>query len=200
MDAAYNLEHERLLSDLRQTGFALQDIWDWVNGPAPVGSESILLSHLEYATSEKLVEGIARALTQKNFRNAVPALLQRFVRTSCDSARWAIANAIAYQPFPKHLWEDILAVAVDPKFGSGRQNLVWRLHRVKLPGVETTLLELVDDPDVDAFALMALKYCGSFETYETLRRIDPAGKSLLFKRELTKTVKRLEKRLQPPQR
>jgi hypothetical protein len=196
LDANYYPEHERLIGDLRQNGFVVEDIWDWVNGPAPAASESILLSHLEQVTSDRLAEAIARALTQKNFRNALPPLLRRFERTSSDGARWAIGNAIAFQPWPKNLWEKILSLAADPKFERGRRNLVWRLHRIKLPAVEPTLMQLVEDRDVDAFALIALRYCGSIETWKALETIDPAGRTVLFKRELKKIAKRLEERLQ----
>ena len=195
LDANYYPEHERLISDLRQNGFVVEDIWDWVNGPAPAASESILLSHLEHVTSDKLVEAIARALTQKNFRDALPALLRRFERTPSDGAGWAIGNAIAFQPWPKNLWEKILSLAADPRLG-GRENLVWRLHRIKLPAVEPTLIKLVEDRDVDAFALIALRYCGSIETWKALGRIDPTGRTVLFKRELKKIAKRLDERLQ----
>lgn len=196
LDANYYPEHERLIGDLRKNGFVVEDIWDWVNGPAPGASESILLSHLEQVTSDRLAEAIARALTQKNFRNALPTLLRRFERTSSDGARWAIGNAIAFQPWPKDVWENILTLAADPKFGRGRQNLVWRLHRIKLPAVEPTLIKLVEDRDVDAFALIALRYCGSIETWKALGTIDPTGRTVLFKRELKKIAKRLDERLQ----
>jgi hypothetical protein len=154
------------------------------------------VSHLEQVTSDDLAEAIARALTQKNFQNALPALLRRFERTSSDAARWAIGNAIAYHPWPKDLWEKILALAVDPKFGRGRQNLVWRLHRINLRVVEPRLITLVEDRDVDAFALIALRYCGSIETWKALETLDPTGRTPLFKRELAKIAKRLRERLE----
>ena len=196
LDANYYPEHERLISDLRQNGFVVEDIWDWVNGVTPVAAESILISHLERVTSDKLAEGIARTLTQKNFKNVLPALLRSFERTSSYGTGWVIGNAIALQPWPKNLWEKILSLAADPKFRRARQLLVWRLHRIKLPAVEPTLIKLVEDRDVDAFALIALRYCGSIETWKALGRIDPTGRSVLFKRELKKIAKRLEERLQ----
>ncbi|HEV7488153.1 MAG TPA: hypothetical protein VGQ65_20965 [Thermoanaerobaculia bacterium] len=197
LDANYYPEHDRLISDLRQNGFAVEDIWDWVNGLTPAGAESILISHLELDTSDRLVEAIARALTQKNFTNALPALLRRFERAREEyGTGWVIGNAIACQPWPKHLWETILSLAADPKFGRNRQMLVWCLHQIKLPAVEPTLIKLVDDQNVGAHALIALRRGGSIESWKTLRTVDPTGRSVLFKRELKKIAKRLDKRLQ----
>jgi hypothetical protein len=69
----------------------------------------------------------------------VPTLLDAFRTSADDSARWAIANAIAFLGFPKTSWNEILAIAADSTFGGGRQNLVLRLHRIKQPGLEKTL-------------------------------------------------------------
>jgi len=113
-----------------------------------------------------------------------------------DGAGWAIGNAIALQPWPENLWKTILSLATDPKFGIGRQMIVCRLHRIKLRVVEPTLITLVEDRDVDAFALAALRYCGSIETWKAMETIDTTGRTVLFKRELKKIAKRFEERLQ----
>lgn len=62
-DRTYAEEHAHLISDLAQIGLAIEDVWDWVNGPTPVAAAPVLLSHLDRVRSEKLVEAIARSLS-----------------------------------------------------------------------------------------------------------------------------------------
>lgn len=195
MDPAYEYEHAQLLGDLRRSGIEVSDIWSWANGSTPFAAEGVLVSYVERVTNERLREGIARALTQKPFQNAVPALLRAFRASTDDSTRWAISSAIAFHGFPRESWSDILALAADARFGRGRQNFVQRLHRIRLPGVESTLLALIDDPDVDAFAVMSLGHCGSPIAYRHLSGVALANRSALFKREVPKALKRLVRRL-----
>ena len=195
MDPAYDTQHAQLIADLRRAGHDISDLWEWVNGKAPDSAGVILVHHLRHATHERLREGIARALTQKSFKHAVPPLLEAFRTSRDDSTRWAIANAIAFLGFPKGCWDEVLEIAANPAFGRGRQNLVLRLHRIKLPVVEQTLLGLVDDEDVDAFAVTALGYCGTSNAYEVLRRLDGTARSPLFQRELPKAMLRIQERM-----
>jgi hypothetical protein len=187
-------QHELLVAELRRRGYQLTSIYDWVNGPAPVEAEEILLRHLASAVEPRTVEGIARALTQKGFRAAVPTLLRRFAEIEDNSARWAIANAIVYHGFNRTDWPVVLSYVVERRFGIGRQNLVWRLHRIKLPETETVLLSLIDDPDVDSFAVTALGRCGGREALERLRTVALKGRSKLMQREVPKAIRRLEVR------
>ena len=195
MDTDYDRQHAQLIADLRRAGHDVSDVWQWVNGRTPDSAGTILIHHLRLATHERLREGIARALTEKAFKHAVPALLELFQKSRDDSTRWAIGNAIAFLGFPKLYWNDVLRVVANPLYGRGRQNLVLRLHRIKLPIVEQTLLGLIDDADVDVFAVIALSYCGTSNAYEALSRLDVSARSPLFQREVPKALRRIQKRM-----
>jgi hypothetical protein len=54
---------------------------------------------------------------------------------------------------------------------------------------------MVDDPDVDAFAVRALSFCGSCATYEYLETVSVSERSVLFKRTLRAALPRLETKL-----
>jgi hypothetical protein len=88
-------EELALLNELAEAGYALGSIWDWVNAPvyAP-DALPILVRHLESAQDEKLVEGIARALSDRRYREAELALVRKFAEVETPSVRWAIGNAI----------------------------------------------------------------------------------------------------------
>jgi hypothetical protein len=114
-----NDEEDKLVRDLRAAGFRLSSIWDWVNSSdvSYVDAEPILLRHLASATDERLVEGIARSLTDKVFRQSLRPLIAKFPQVNNDSVRWAIADAICVIGFKKSDWQDILKLAADPKNG-----------------------------------------------------------------------------------
>lgn len=188
-------EHAALLADLHTAGFAPNSVYDWVNGSTPPAAEEILLAHLANATEPATVEGIVRALTQRGFKSAVPILVRKFGDVPEEHVRWAIANAIAYHGFRRTDWPQILKYAEDPRFGTGRQNLVAVLHRIKGPEVEALLIRLIQDPDVDAFAVMALGRCGGNRAREALQSLTLADRTPLMQREVPKAIKRIEARM-----
>jgi HEAT repeat protein len=122
-------------------------------------------------------------------------LLKKFVQVRGDGVRWAIANALVYLGFSRQSWDEILRLAADTSYGGGRQNLVKRLHRIKSPAVEPTLLSLLDDPDVDAFAASSLGRRGGQRALAKLQSLDLSGRSVLTKREVPKAIERLRRRL-----
>ncbi len=174
---------------------AVSSVWDLVNTPdTPYASAApILIRHLEVATDERLVEGIARALTNKAFRAAMPALIQQFRAVTNDAARWAIGNAIAAVAWKGHE-NAILELAANPAFGSGRQMLVWRLHRIKDRSVEPLLISLLGDPTVDAFAASALGYCGGRNALDALQSMNFSDRTLHTKKAVPKAIAKIEER------
>jgi hypothetical protein len=194
-DAHYRAELDALTVDLREHGFQIETVNDWASGRTPPAAESALIFWLEQSIREDTREVVVRMLTQKDFRNAVPALLRQFARSDSDSTRWSISNAVAHIGFSRQHWPDILRLVANPRFGRGRQNLVSVLHRVRLPETEGVLLGLLDDRDVDAFAVTALSYCGSYATCQHLRGLSLEGRSPLFQREVPKAIRRLERKL-----
>ena len=188
-------EHAALLADLHSAGFAPNSVDDWVNGATPAAAEEILLRHLSSATEPATVEGIVRALTQRGFKAAVPILVRKFGEVPEDHVRWAIANAVAYHGFRRADWPQLLEYAEDPRFGPGRQNLVAVLHRIKRPEVEGLLIRLIQDPDVDAFAVMALGRCGGNRARQALQSLALADRTPLMRREVPKAMKRIEARI-----
>ena len=188
-------EERALVLELREAGYQLDSIWDWVNKPSSLEAEEILARHLEKAKDETFVEGIARALSDPRFRTVTELLIKKFCEVESDTVRWAIGDSISRKRFTKDLWNDLLRIAADKSFGIGRQWIVARLHRIKRPGAEDLLLQLLEDEDVDAFAAGALRYCGGRQALEKLRSLDLTDRSPLMKRETAKAIKKLEAKL-----
>jgi hypothetical protein len=185
--AAIGPEERALLSELRSAGFKLSSIWDWVNMPSAryAEAEPVLRGHLERSKDERLVEGIARSLTNRAFLESGPALIQRFRDVQSASARWAIGNAIATIGF-RGIEDEVVGLVADPRYGTARQMLVLNLYRIRRPEVEKVLISLLGDPTVDGWAASALARCGGKGAIPSLESVDlskssPRGKSAIPK-------------------
>jgi len=194
-DNGFRQEATKLEAHLHDHGFIFESLNDWISGRTPSSAERPLIAWLERTSSDEIRDLIARILTQKGFVSALEPLMRAFRASGNDSTRWAIGNAISHIGFTKAHWHDILGLAADPRFGRGRQMIVDVLHRIKLPETEAVLVSLLDDRDVDAFALRALSYCGSYSAYERLRQMSVEERSPLFRQTLTTAIPRLERKL-----
>ena len=188
-------EELALLNELAGAGYALRSIWDWVNAPvyAP-DALPILIRHLERAQDENLIEGIARALSDRRYRKAERALVRKFAEVETSSVRWAIGNAITIVGF-RNSAEQILAYCANARFGPSRELLVGELYRIKRPEVEPLLLSLLDDPVLDYFAASALGRCGGHRSLERLEAMDLAGRSPRTRKKVPKVIARLRSKL-----
>ena len=188
-------EEDSLLADLESAGYSVASVWDWVNSPTPPGAIPILVSHLDRVEDENLVEALARALTTRGNRQALPALFSQFRRVRSPVVGWAIANAIVTIGFRLEHWPTVLELAAEPRYGLARQPLVQSLRHVRLPEVLAVLHGLLHEPEVAAFAAAALGYCGTDESHRHLAALDVSSGTPLLRREVGKALQRLEERL-----
>jgi len=185
-----------LLAELREAGFEVRSIWDWVNIPSAsyLEAEPILLWHLEHAQNEQLIAGIARSLTDRVFEKSRPVLLRRFRNVQKDSTRWAIGNAIATVGF-KGIEQQILELVADQEFGKARQMLVSHLYRIQRLETEQILVKLLGDPTVDGWAASALSRCGGRDALRSLEEADMSNSSPYGTRAIPKAAAKLRARL-----
>lgn len=188
-------EERILLAELAAAGYPIGSIWDWVNRPeyAP-DAVPILVRHLESCPNERVVEGIARALTDRRYRDAEVPLIRAFARIASESVRWAIANAITTVGF-RGSEDAVLAYCADPRYGKSRELLVSALHRVKRPIVEPLLISLLSEHDLDYFAADALMRCGGSAALAALEGMDLSGRSVRTRRKVPKVIERLRSRM-----
>lgn len=187
-------DEEALLEELQAEGHRLASIWDWANdGADRRAAMPVLLRHLAGSVDEKVVEGIARALTDRRYAEALPVLIARFPAIEDEFVRWAVASAIATIGFERHEAE-ILAFASETRFGWSREPLVGELHRIGGPDVERLLIALLDDPVLDYPAMEALSRHGGADALAALLRLDPAARSPRMRRAYPRALERLRKR------
>jgi HEAT repeat protein len=114
-------------------------------------------------TSDPALKGeIVRALSVPWAKPAAtPVMIEGFrsLDPSLDGSgtglRWTIGNAI-YVLGDDSVFDDLVELATDRKYGRARQMIVLKLGKLKRPEVVDVLLGLIDDPTVDGHAIDAL--------------------------------------------
>jgi len=67
------------LAELREVGLDVKSVWDLINAPARYEQAiPVLLQHLRLPYSDRIREGIARALAVPDARHAWPTLVAEF--------------------------------------------------------------------------------------------------------------------------
>ena len=105
--AAQFADEDRMISgEARALGYEISSVWDFVNNsPHSVLERNfvgpyeqaypMLIRHLQIPHHRRIREGVIRALTVRDGREAVwQALLQEFNRETDNGLRWVLANAL----------------------------------------------------------------------------------------------------------
>lgn len=156
-----------LLEDLRHAGVPVSDVWDLVNSQVQYRAAlPVLIDWLQSVDARvpaderpKVREGLVRALSVPAARPAAaPVMIEEFRRALDPSGlgfRWVVGNALSVVA-DDSVFDEIMTLAQDPRYGKARQMVVLGLARSKDPRAVTLLVSLLDDEDVVAHAVMAL--------------------------------------------
>ena len=152
-------EQTDLLQDLKASGVSVNNVWSLVNtaGPYP-GALRVLLDHLSRPYSDRVREGIARALAVKEARPVAWDEFVRLARTEASQS-WVsdgVMVAIAAMARPSDL-DEIISLITDRLVGPGRVFLVRNLTRSKKQKARQVLMDLRDDPDLQREIAARLK-------------------------------------------
>jgi HEAT repeat protein len=170
-----NAESARpVIADLRAAGFRVNDVADLFNKPMNYKNAiPILLAWLPRMLNPDVKEDIVRALSVKWARPvAAPALVVEFKKANGpnqSSLRWAIGNALEVVA-DDSVFEDLIRISIDRRFGNARQMVVQGLGKMKNPRTVAILVRLLDDEDVSAHAIFAL---GKLRAVEARSAIEP---------------------------
>lgn len=183
-----------LAADLRAAGFAHpEEVWDTNSREYFPDATPVLIRYLS-ARDENVVSGVARALTDKRYREAEGPLIRRFPTVEHEGYRWALGNAIAVVGFADHE-QDILDLVVNSRMGMARERLVEVLYKIKDPSVEGILIGLLDDNRLDYFAMASLRRCGTAKALAAIEAMDMTGRLPRTLRSHPREIERLRKRL-----
>ena len=128
------IQEEPLLRELAGIGVVVESVWDLVNTAADYSPAiPILGRHLQQPYHQRIVEGIARALTTKKAQGlAGSAILQKLKQADEPSpeTRWALANALVVVA-DASLASEILIITEDKRFADIRHMLLLVLQGLR---------------------------------------------------------------------
>ncbi|MEA3044450.1 MAG: hypothetical protein QOH47_2288 [Sphingomonadales bacterium] len=147
--ARWRVEEAPLLADLRLVGWNVDSAWDLVNTRTPYPEAiPVLLDHLRRPYSDRVRDGIARALAVPDARHAWPSLVAEYRAAPLDSeVKDGLAIAVA-QTSSNAVLEQLITLAFDRSLGGSRLFLLRPLRRSRQPTAKLALAELADDPEL----------------------------------------------------
>ena len=156
-------ENRQVCNALAKVGIVVDSIYDLVNTSAPYPEAiPVLLEWLPKINNPRIKEGVARALTLRDAGHEVAiALISEFKNYHVDSpqkesVKWAMGNAISVAAADKSLLDEIIALVRDKRHSRARQMLAHGLWRFKDKRAVDTLIEVLDDSDIQGHVLYAL--------------------------------------------
>jgi HEAT repeat protein len=156
-----------LAHDLRAAGVPFSDVWELVNARTQYKAAiPVLIDWLRNIEQRvpgpdqpRVREGLVRALSVSAARPAAAQALIEEFRNAPDRSEtglgWVAGNALSVVA-DDSVFEEIAALAQNPRYGKARQMIVWGLGRSKDPRAVPLLVGLLGDGDVAGHAVMAL--------------------------------------------
>lgn len=143
-------EHQALTDELAEVGINIKNIYDLVNTKIKYPKAiPILIKHLQVDYSDKVKEGIVRALTVPEAKGlVVPLLVKEYLQLPNDkeNLRWVIGNAVNVT-ITKDEVANIFPIVLNKENGLSRQMFVAALGKIKTDNVKSVLLQLSNDDD-----------------------------------------------------
>jgi hypothetical protein len=154
--ARLRVEEQPILADLKEVGLEVRSVWDLVNTSAPYPEAiPILLKHLTRGYSDKIREGIARALAVPDAIYAWSLLVEEYRSTPAGvedgielGAKDGLAVALSAVATDKVI-EQLAALAKDVSNGDSRLLLLSALRKSKTDVAIKALEELANDPALE---------------------------------------------------
>ncbi len=106
LEELLNKDEEPLVQEIRDLGFEIDSVWNLVNNKPHQFLESkfagdyriayeTLVKHLDFDYHPKTIEGIIRALTEKEAQKiATDKILELFYKETDKNLKWVMANAL----------------------------------------------------------------------------------------------------------
>jgi hypothetical protein len=151
----FRAEEEPILADLRAIGCNVMSVWSVVKTSDRYSDViPILLKHLLLSYSDRVKEGIARALGAPAAKDAWPILVAEYRKAPMGvvdgvrlGAKSGLAAALA-ETVTDNVIDELIALAKDRSHGSSRLLLLKGLRKSKVAAAKKALEELATDPEL----------------------------------------------------
>ncbi|MNL25224.1 hypothetical protein D3C87_1466970 [compost metagenome] len=132
---------------------------------------------------------IVRILGVKGFYEATETLLNLYFNKDVDIDKWAIGDTL-YSIQDKRFEDEYIKIVKNENNGISRQMIVILLGKLRCEKAIPTLIDLLQDDDVDGHAIMALGY---FKDRNLIEYIKPFlnNKKPWIRREAEKAIKKI---------
>ena len=118
----------------------------------------IVVKYIKRFEETNYRELLVRALGVKGFTEASDVLLDEFYKAeNGKSYKWAIGNTISIIADP-NIVSEMIEISLNKEHGAARGMIVHELWRFKDERIKDVLISLLDDEDVDEYALHSLKF------------------------------------------
>ena len=151
-------EEKNLLEEIRATGVEIDDIEELMHmDENDKDLVPIVVKYIQRFKETNYRELLVRALGVKGFTEATDVLLDEFYKAeNGKSYKWAIGNTISIIADP-NIVSEMIEISLNKEHGSARVMIVRELGRFKDERIKDVLISLLDDEQVDGFALHSLK-------------------------------------------
>lgn len=168
-------ENVKVCKALERVGIYVNSVYDLVNSRASYAPAiPVLLEMLQEVKSDRMIEGVARALTVKEARGIAARPLIDYFRNyiatnrSEEGAKWAVGNALSIVA-DDSVFDDLVEIARDKRHGGARDVLPRALANIRKPIVVDILIEFLEDEDMAGRAISAL---GKLRAKKAKRKIE----------------------------
>lgn len=129
----------------------------------------VLIKYLYMFETRNFKRSVIGLLAVKGFNQATETLLDAYISDDESMDKWAIGDAL-YSIQDKRFEDEYIKIVEDKSNGISRQMIVILLGKLRCEKAITTLINLLQDDDVDGHAIMALGY---FKNDELINYIEP---------------------------
>ena len=152
--AEFKAEQVQLIADLGAVGVKVESVWDLVNSSQRYDQAiPVLVKHLHRPYSEKLREGIARALAIPSAKCVWEVLVEEYRKSPDLKSRSGVKDGLAVAlaaTVTENTLKELIELAMDKSNGSSRLLLLrpLRRRRSKNQSAQRAIAELASDPDL----------------------------------------------------
>lgn len=150
----------------------------------------VLIKYLEMFEARNYKNAIVGLLGVKGFSEATEILLNKYHDENCNINKWSIGDAL-YSIQDKRFEEKYIEIVKNKANGTSRQMIVILLGKLRCEKAISTLINLLQDSDVEGHVVMALGY---FKNDELIKYIEPflSHDKRWIRKEAEKAIKKIK--------
>lgn len=181
---------KELIKEINNKGFDIQDLNELNAIKRKIKSLiPVLIKYLYMFEKENFRDAIVGVLGVKGFYEATETLLNLYYSSNMEIDKWSVGDTL-YSIQDKRYEDEYIKIADDKDNGDSRQMIVILLGKLRCQKSIPTLINLLQDDDVNGHAIIALGY---FKDNELIKYIEPflQHEKTWIRKEAEKSIKKI---------